>query len=189
MNVYIKQGGHCGMKLRIGPIVATAALSAVLLFGGWHLYRHYGIEQPLDRLAKSVPGVQSAETELNGNEVVLKVGLAADADLAEVYRKVTENGASSLGGRTLQLVVEGKPSDKLEQIWSQALFDVAQAMDRSQYSDIREAMRSLMKQYPGLTAVTEMDEHNVYVTLRSGNEAKFVVLPRQPAKIGVWPDA
>lgn len=177
------------MKLKIGPTVTTAALSAVLLFGGWYGYRHYGVEQPLDRIAESVPGVESAESSMSGNDVTLKVGLAADANLAEVYKKVTEQGASSIGSKTLQFVVDGGTNDDLEHIWSQALFDVAEAMDKGQYSDVRDAMASLAERYPNLETATEMDDDNVYITLRSGDDAKFVILPRQPAKFGVWPNA
>jgi len=177
------------MKIRILPLTITAALTAAILFGGWFAYRHYGIEKPLDRIAGSVPGVTSAVVETTNGQVNIDVELKQDANIAEVYRKLKEDGASEIGSKKLNLSAEGATNEKLEQAWSYSLFDVAQAMENRQYTGIREAMNKLSDQYPGVTAETSMDEDNVYVTLRDGENAKFVILPRQPATMEVWPNA
>lgn len=177
------------MKIRILPLTITAALTAAILFGGWFAYRHYGIEQPLDRIAGSVPGVTSAVVETTNGQVNIDLELKQDANIAEVYRKLKEDGASEIGSKTLTLSPKGTTNEKLEQAWRYSLFDVAQAMENRQYTGIREAMNKLSDQYPGVTAETSMDEDNVYVTLRDGENAKFVILPRQPATLEVWPNA
>ncbi|WP_027093606.1 hypothetical protein [Cohnella thermotolerans] len=177
------------MNLRIVPVTITAALSAALLFGGWFAYGHYGVEKPLERVAEAIPGVESAQTNSSVSEIDLKLKLSPDADLAEIYRQVQEKGADAIGGRTLKLSVEDSSSPALEKAWSQALFDVAEAMDHRKYSGVRDAMNALTKQYPGLTAATEMDDNNVYIRLRSGDAVKYVILPREPDKLGVWPNA
>lgn len=177
------------MTIRILPLTITAALTAVLLFGGWFAYRHYGIEQPLDRIAVSVPGVTSAVVETTNGQVNIDVQLKQDANIAVVYRRVKTDGASVIGNKSFTLTADGSSNDKLEQAWSYSLFDVAQAMENRQYTGIREAMDKLSGKYPGVTADTAMDEDNVYVTLREGANAKFVILPRQPATLEVWPNA
>ena len=177
------------MKIKILPLTITAALTAAILFGGWFAYRHYGIEQPLDRIAGSVPGVTNAVVETTNGQVNIDLELKQDANIADVYRKLKEDGASEIGGKKLNLSAEGTTNEKLEQAWSYSLFDVAQAMENRQYTGIREAMNKLSDQYPGVTAETSMDEDNVYVTLRDGVNAKFVILPRQPATMEVWPNA
>ncbi|MFC5531794.1 hypothetical protein [Cohnella yongneupensis] len=177
------------MKLKILPLTITAALTAALLFGGWFAYRHYGIEKPLDRLAGAVPGVTSAVVTTTNGQVNIDVRLKQDADVSEVYRKVKSDGASEIGGKKFTLTAEGQTNERLDKAWSYALFDVAQAMENRQYTGIREAMNKLSEQFPGMTADTSMDEDNVYVTLRDGTAAKFVILPRQPATLEVWPNA
>lgn len=177
------------MKIRILPLTITAALTAALLFGGWFAYRHYGIEQPLDRIAGSAPGVTNAVVETTNGQVNIDVQLKHDANIAEVYRRVKSDGASAIGGRTFTLTAEAESNDKLDKAWSYSLFDVAQAMENRQYTGIREAMDKLSDKFPGVTADTTMDEDNVYVTLREGTNAKFVILPRQPATMEVWPNA
>ncbi len=177
------------MKIKILPLTITAALTAAILFGGWFAYRHYGIEQPLDRIAGSVPGVTNAVVDTTNGQVNIDLELKQDANIADVYRKLKEDGASEIGSKKLNLSAEGTANEKLEQAWSYSLFDVAQAMENRQYTSIREAMNKLSEQYPGVTAETSMDEDNVYVTLRDGANAKFVILPRQPATMEVWPNA
>ncbi|MEK0314079.1 hypothetical protein [Cohnella sp. 56] len=177
------------MKMRILPIATTAVLSAAVLFGGWFAYRHYGVEQPLDRTAAKVPGVESAHTDMNADGITLKVKLSKDADLADVYRTVKEEGARSIGSKSLKLVAENADNEKLEKIWRSALFDVAQAMDRKEYTGIRDAMAKLSSETPGLEASTEIDDDNVYISLRLDGSAKYVILPRQGDRMEVWPNA
>ncbi|CAI6081043.1 hypothetical protein [Cohnella sp. JJ-181] len=177
------------MKLRILPIATTAVVSVTLLFGGWFAYRHYGVEQPLDRAAAKVPGVESAHSDMSADGITLKVKLSDSADLAHVYRTVKEEGARSIGSKSLKLVAEAPDNESLEKIWRSALFDVAQAMDRKEYTGIRDAMAKLESQTPGLKATTEIDEENVYVSLRLSGSAKYVILPRQGEQLEVWPNA
>ncbi|WP_256757342.1 hypothetical protein [Cohnella sp. WQ 127256] len=176
-------------KLRILPLTITAALTAAILFGGWFTYRHYGIEQPLDRVAKSVAGVESAQAEMSTGLVKVNVKLAPDANLGEVYRYIKQNGAGEIGNKQFELAVQQKDSARLDKVWGYALFDVAEAMENRKYSGIRDTMTDLSEQFPGVTVTTEMDDNNVYISMRDGDEAKFVVLPRQPATLGVWPNA
>ncbi|CAM3946059.1 hypothetical protein COLU111180_15980 [Cohnella lubricantis] len=177
------------MKLRWIPVAITAVLSAALLFGGWYAYGQYGVEQPLDRVANAIPGVESADTNRSISSVELQLKLSPDADLAEVYRRVQEEGAQAIGDKTLKLKVDDSSDPALEKAWSHALFDVAEAMDHKKYSEIRTAMDQLTKQYPEIEADTQMDGTNVYIRLRSGAAVKFVILPRESEKLGVWPNA
>jgi hypothetical protein len=177
------------MKLRILPLALTAVLTATVLFGGYFAYRHYGVEQPLDRVANGIPGVQSATVDMTAGQVKVNVDLAPNADLGAVYREVKKDGATMIGGRQLELAANSKNSPTLDKAWSYALFDVAEAMDTRKYSGIRDKLELLSQKFPGMTVKTEMDADNVYISLRDGDAAKYVVLPREPASIGAWPNA
>ncbi|WP_372634351.1 hypothetical protein [Cohnella sp.] len=176
-------------KIKLIPITITAALTAAILFGGWFAYRHYGIEKPLDKVAVSVPGVEAANIDMTGSLVRISVELAPGANLGDVYRTIKQDGAGEIGSRQLELKVTARGSELLDKAWSYSLFDVAEAMENRKYSGVREAMEKLSEQFPGVQATTDIDENNVYVSLRDGDAAKFVVLPRQPATMGVWPNA
>lgn len=177
------------MKLKIVPMTLTAALTAVFLFGGWFVYRHYGVERPLDRIAADVPGVKSASSELRGGEVVVTVELKPDADLATVYNQIRKNGDRAIGSKKLELNASADVSEQLNDAWSYSLFDIAEAMETHRYSGVREAMDKLSARFPGVTAKTSIDDDNVYISIRDKEAAKFVVLPREGARQAVWPNA
>jgi len=177
-------------KIKLIPITITAALTAAILFGGWFAYRHYGLEKPLDKVANAIPGVDSAKIAMTNGTVKVDVELAPDAELGTVYRKLKKDGAAEIGARQLELQATAKTSsERLEKAWSYSLFDVAEAMENRKYSGVRDAMDGLSDQFPGVSVKTDMDENNVYVSLKDGDAAKFVVLPRQPATLGAWPNA
>ena len=188
LNLMIEEGLD-DMKIKVAPLVLTVALSVGLLFGGWAAYRHYAVEQPLDRIAAAAPGVQSADAAMANGQVVMRLQLESDADLAGIYKQIKQDGAGQIGGKPIKLDVQSQSSEKLEQAWRYSLFDIAEAMETRRYSGIRDAMGKLGAQFPGVTAETDMDEDNVYIRLQDGQAAKFIVLPRQAATLEVWPNA
>ncbi|MFD2612061.1 hypothetical protein [Paenibacillus gansuensis] len=174
------------MKLRLLPIAITVILSAGLLFGGWFIYQSVAVENPLTAVVDSTPGVEKAQTSFGDDSIDIQLQLKADANAREVYQHIAREGASIIGGRELKLNVTNKTSPVLEKIWSQGLFQVAEAMETKHYADIPAALEKLAKAHSGLKVSTEMDEDNVYIRLSEGSTSKFVILPRIPAQMGVW---
>ncbi|MFD0711198.1 hypothetical protein [Paenibacillus sp. GCM10027626] len=178
------------MKLRIIPIAVTAAISAVLLFGGWYIFQNITAFQPLEQIVKDIPGVVSAKPDIGRDTVTVDITFNEDANIRKVYDTIAHEGSKVIGDRQLKLKIEQPDqSPKLNDIWAASLFDIAQAMERRQYKEIPAAMQKIAASHTGVSAVSEMDESNVYITLKDGNAVKYVVLPRNPERIGVWPDA
>ncbi|WP_339816545.1 hypothetical protein MKZ15_13650 [Paenibacillus sp. FSL R7-0216] len=177
------------MKLRIGPIAASIAISVLVLFGGWFLYRQWAIERPLENIVKSVDGVNQVEMDIKPDELALKLSLKPGTDLGALVRQIEQNGKDQIGNRTLKLDVEDHSSPTLDQLWENALFTVAQAMENKQYTQITAALKQMEQENDKLTATAEMDEKNVYITLTDGQYSKFVILPRTPERMGAWPNA
>jgi hypothetical protein len=176
-------------QIRIIPVLLTALLSGAVLFGGWFGYRHFAVEQPLAVTFAGIEGVTAYDPIVTENRVTVEISLDGTVNLAEVYRNIREQAGNALGGRELDLVIRQERNEKLEKIWSSALFTIAQAMENRRYADIPEAARKLEAAHAGLAIETEMDDYNVYITMKLDGAVKYVVLPRQPAVLGVWPNA
>ncbi|QGQ96831.1 hypothetical protein EHS13_19070 [Paenibacillus psychroresistens] len=176
------------MKLRFIPILITVAASSALLFGGWYFYQNNVVENPIKDVILGVQGVNQVSTNINNSQVSIDLKLNKDADLRNLYSTISKEGASLLRNRELKLNLESQTSPELEQWWSTALFDVAQAMDTKHYADIPQVLKAQDQEIPGLKVMTEMDETNVYVRLTDGEHSKYVILPRTPAQMGVWPN-
>lgn len=175
------------LKLRLLPILIAVLGSSAILFGGWFAYRSIAMENPMSRLLTGVPGVEKSEASIGSQKAVFTLKLNEQANLREIIQKINRDGASVIGKRELDVQVDSNTSPRLEEWWSRALFDVAQAMETKQYAKIPATLEEKAGEIPGLQVVTEMDENNVYVRLTDEEHSKYVILPRNPGKLGVWP--
>jgi hypothetical protein len=174
------------MKLRIVPIVSTVLISAALLFGGWFIYQNTAVKSPIEKIVQGIPGIIQSDIQLDRNSVNLTLQLSDDAKLRSVYEEITKKSKSVTGNRTLKIDLESQSSDQLDEWWSKALFNVAQAMETRQYGDIPSSLEELTAGTEGLNVLTEIDTDNVYVHLSEGSHHKYIVLPRTPVELGVW---
>lgn len=175
------------MKLRLLPVVMSVIISAGVLFGGWFAYTSLAMENPLSDIISKVPGVTSSTMKLDNNQVDIQVSLNPDANLRNVVDRIHKDGASIIGKRTVNINVTSNPSEKLDQWWSKALFDVAQAMETKHYADIPTTLQKYAEGVPNMKVDSEMDQTYVYIRLTDGDATKFIMLPRT-SQIGVWPN-
>ncbi len=175
------------MKPRVVPIVITAAITASALFGGWAIYNQVAVASPLHKAVQAADGVVSASKPvLSRDTVEVDVELEAGSDLKAVYDQITNTNAGALGSRKLELNVASHSNELLDGIWSNSLFAIAEAMETKAYSNIPPALENAAKPYDNVTVTSEMDDSNVYVTLRQEEAVKYVVLPRAAATLEVW---
>lgn len=180
------------MKLRLAPVLLTSLLSATLLFGGFFLYRQFALQEPLQKIVSEYEGVKDSHISINRNEVTLKLELQPGTKLRELVQHVSKEGNSVINGRSLKLDLEQHSNALLDEYWENAMFSVAEAMDSRTYTLIPAKLDDLKaqnSQYKDVVATTEIDETNVYVSLSIGEESKYIILPRQPATLGVLNNA
>lgn len=187
---YKTGGNHLMRKPRVIPIVVTIVVSAAALFGGWTVYKQAAVAAPLSDALQNVPGVVKAEKPaISQDKVQVSVELSQEASLKEVYAAIGKKSNEVAAGKQLAVDIKSKEDKRLDGLWQKALFEVAEAMETKTYSDIPKTMDRVVAGQAGVQAKTEMDETNVYITLVSGQDAKFIVLPRTPNKLGVWGNA
>lgn len=177
-------------KPRVIPIIITAAIAASLLFGGWSIYNQVAVAAPLEQAVKEIDNVVKASKPVMTREQVrIELELAPNANIRTIYETISKNGKDVFGDRELVLQFQTKPNEQLDEIWYASLFEIAEAMETKSYSDIPNAMSEAIKPYKGVTVTTEMDDKNVYITLKNEQSVKYVVLPRTPAQLEVWTNA
>ena len=176
------------MKLRLLPVLVSLLVTTAVLFGGLFVYRSEAMEKPLLNIVQGTEGVERAEMDISSNKISLRLELAPQASLREIMQHIRTEGAHKIGNRALDVVVTNDTPAELDKWWSGALFEVAQAMETKQYAKIPEALNAQAAQLEGLQVATEMDDDNVYIRLTKDGRSKFVILPRTPARLGVWPN-
>ncbi|MNZ63971.1 hypothetical protein D3C78_821290 [compost metagenome] len=178
------------MKPRITPIIITAAISAVILFGGWSVYHQVAVAAPLEKAVADIEGVKSiGKPVISEEQVMIDVVLESGANVRSVYNGIEKNGSDVIGDRALKLNIKTESDEQLESLWSSVLFDIAEAMETRAYSSIPDVMKDAAAQTKGVSVTTEMDETNVYITITNEASVKYVVLPRTPIQMGVWQNA
>lgn len=176
------------MKLRLLPILSSIIVSSAVLFGGWFLYDSYAMESPLSEIVQQTNGVSQSDISIGSGKVSVRLTPKSDASLREIVKAIKEKGASIIGSREVEFVVSDTTTPELDRWWSSALFEVAEAMENKQYAAIPAALEARIGTLPGLNVQTEMDDQFVYVHLTDGAHDKFILLPRQAQKMGVWPN-
>lgn len=175
------------MKPRVVPILITAAITASVLFGGWAIYNQVAVAAPLEQVVKEIEGVVSSEKPVMGrDQVTIELVLAPNANIRNVYETIAANGKDVFGDRRLELEIKEEPSEQLDELWYASLFKVAEAMETKTYSNIPIAMKDAAKSYNDVSVTTEMDDTNVYITIKGKEAIKYVVLPRTPAQLEAW---
>lgn len=175
------------MKLKLIPIIAAVVGSSAILFGGWFVYHSVAMENPLSEVLNGSPGVERSEAQIDGNKIVFDLSLNKQAHLREIVHDIQSESEAVAGGREITIDIDdSNSSPALEEWWSRALFDVAQAMETSQYAQIPASLEQKSAELEGLAVQTEMDDKNVYVRLTEGEHVKFIILPRNAPKMGVW---
>ncbi|ULL15606.1 hypothetical protein DVH26_14835 [Paenibacillus sp. H1-7] len=176
------------MKLRLLPVLVSVVISASVLFGGWFAYQSYAMENPLESIVAKTPGVDLVNTRITNNEAIVELKLQPGTSLRETYAKIQNESTAFLGKKELKLKVVNDTTPEMEQWWSSALFDVAQAMETRHYAQIPTTLQSRVKNASDMKVATEMDDKFVFITLTDGDKSKYVMLPRTPEKMGVWPN-
>ncbi|MFD0958859.1 hypothetical protein [Paenibacillus chungangensis] len=177
-------------KPRLIPVVLTAAATAVLLFGGWGIYKQLAVSAPLHDMLHEVNGIAyAAEPVIDKDKVAVTVQLSEDASLREVYGDIAREVKDIAGDKQLEVSIKDEVDEELERLWHASLFDIAEAMETKTYSAIPAAMEKAVQGSEQLEVDTEMDNTNVYITMKNGAATKHIVLPRTPQQLGVWPNA
>ncbi|PZE21906.1 hypothetical protein [Paenibacillus xerothermodurans] len=177
------------MKLRLLPIVLSVAISAIVLFGGWFVYQSVAMENPLTEVINNTPGVELVNTHITNGKAELELKLQPGTNLREVYSRIQKEGAEILGDRVFAVKVVNESSPEIDSWWSSALFDVAQSMETRQYAEIPKNLQERAAASGGsINVSTEMDDKYVYIALTDGEKSKYVMLPRTPTLMGVWPN-
>lgn len=174
------------MKIRILPVALTAALSLIVLLGGWFLYRQTALERPVEKMLSQYPGVTRAQVTITQNKALLKLDLQSNVDLRAMIAELRKKEGSLLGDRVIALDIADHSTPEIDDLWKQASFSVAEAMANKRYTMIPDTLSKIQSEHGGYTILSGMDEQYVYVSLSSSsdkNANKYIILPLTAATV------
>lgn len=168
-------------RIRIVPIMMIFMVSLSVLFGGWELYRKFGLVGPLEQQLTADKNVTHVESVVNGQDREIKITLKPVADLQTTYEDLEKVVDQQLGSSVKIDLVDTR---------SQALKDEYRAIQPILYSGIAKGDFEAMIQNAekaakasGTDATITMDEQNIYVNLEKQGHHLYEVLPYKLLKL------
>ncbi|MFV9510654.1 hypothetical protein [Tepidibacillus sp. LV47] len=158
-------------------------ISLIVLFGGSFLYQDFRIEKPIKEAINEIKGVKLQQIQLDKEKVILTLDVSNIDNFVNTYHQIEERVVPIIGKRELQLHFESNQDQALLHAWNQAYFDVAQAIDKNEYSTIPTVVKKIKSQAHLDKVGYGMDEKSVYIDLHAGDKSLYVILPRKDDQV------
>ncbi|TCS84174.1 hypothetical protein [Tepidibacillus fermentans] len=159
--------------------VIVFMISLLVLFGGRFIYQNYRIEQPIQVAMSEIKGVKLNQIQYDQQKVELTIVVQDVENFVDTYHQIENKIQPMIGKRELQLHFVNNQDQTLLRAWNQAYFNIAQAMDKNEYSTIPIVLEKLKKQSRLDKVGYGIDEKNVYVDLHVGKKSLYFILPRR----------
>jgi hypothetical protein len=169
------------MQTRKKPWTILLSLTATLafLFGGWFLYQKMEIEEPIRHVVGQMKSAQLTQLKVEKDQVSVMLKVTKPEQFPEEYRNVSKSLGEIVQNKQIVLSISNK-KNQLKEVWRDGVFAFTEAVDLHQYSKIPMMLADWKQKYHLDEAVTQMDEANVYVYLKRGQDEFFVLVPRYP---------
>lgn len=150
------------------PVLLLAlAFTLALLLGGNALLQAAGIEGPLIRELKALPGV----SDVTLGEGELQVRLAPSADLAATYQAIASRA------ERYELVLVDDRDAALAAFYSEVQFALFEGLQTGRYVEMKEQVDALAAAQ-GLTHQLSLDDRMLYLSAQHEGHSLFVALQR-----------
>jgi hypothetical protein len=166
------------MKVRVLPIFLSILFSSLLFFGGWYVFQNQFVKKPIANEIATMKGVKLNHINVNRDSVVLDLSFANSEKFADQYKQIQKIVSQKSNGKSAVIEL-ASPSKDLKKLWDENAFAIAEAMDLHTYSRIPGVLNDIKKKHNLTSALSDMDEENIYIYLNDGKDSYYTVLPRQ----------
>jgi hypothetical protein len=165
------------MALKKGPIALSLLATLALLFGSWFVYEKMEVENPILEHIRSMKSVNLVSFENERDTLRVTFDIQHPNQFPNEYRQLQNLLQRVAPNKAAVVELDGKDKD-LDATWEKALFPLTEVMQLHQYSRIPGILEELKKTQQLEQAMAKMDDENVYIYLKKGDEERFEILPR-----------
>jgi hypothetical protein len=171
-------------RIRVLPTLVIAVTALIVFFGGWIMYRNYGLIRPLERDLSNMTPVQHVDVVVNNHTKEIRVTLKRVSDLMTAYQSVREKVANSLGA-DVNLVILDNRSKELSDFYQNDQPLIFESIAKGNYTSMIDALKRHAEK-AGITARVTMDKNNIYIQLEKGANYLYEVVPyHEPKQIQI----
>lgn len=154
-------------RIRIVPTLVVIVVSLLILFGGWAIYRNFGLEHPTEQALVKIQSVQNADVLVSNQVRVVKITVKNVKDLQTTYHKIKQVVAQSLGSDTQIQVIDNR-TDALTNLYQTLQPALYEGIHKGNYTEMIQSITNNV-QKSGATAKVTMDSKYIYIQLVQGN--------------------
>lgn len=164
-------------RIRMVPILAIVCVTLSLLFGGWELYRNFGLVRPLEEQLMATGTVEHVESVVNGQQRVIKVDMKQVPDLQAAYLQVETIVKDRLGSYvTIDLV--DKRQDELRNTYRDLQPALYAGIAQGEFPAMIQKMNDQAKQEQ-IESKISMNDQYIFVELKKADHYLYEVVPYQ----------
>jgi hypothetical protein len=162
-------------RVRLVPIVFIAIISLAVLFGGWQAYQHYGLVSPIQTTLKQLKYVDGVKVD-TGSPTVVTIQLNSNVkDLQYDYDVIVQDVQNEVGG-TYAIKLLDRKNEDLTTLYESIQPVIGEGLVHGNYTEMMAAVDALAAK-AGVDYRFTMDQHNVFVQLKKGNNFLYDVVP------------
>ncbi|ASS75283.1 hypothetical protein CIG75_09985 [Tumebacillus algifaecis] len=164
-------------RIRLIPILAITCVTLSLLFGGWELYRNFGLVRPLEDQLMAAGTVEQVESVVNGQHREIKVTMKQVSDLQTAYEVVEKVVQEALGPSvTIDLV--DRRQDQLQQTYQNLQPTLYAGIAKGEFPEMIKSMSAQAK-LEGIESKISMNENHIFIELNQDGKYLYEVVPYQ----------
>jgi hypothetical protein len=159
------------------PLVALFALALTLsvLFGGWMVYRSYGIVKPVQDALSHLPYVAAVHISPNDTAHSVEVALKPVNDLGAAYREILKIVQRYMGAGTAISITDQR-SNALSTLYENEQPMIFEAIAKKNYTELVRQIAADSRHF-GVQGKVTMDQNNIYIQLKKGENYLYDVVP------------
>lgn len=162
-------------RIRFVPVLLIFGVTLTVLFGGWIVYRDYGLVRPLKQELTNSKQVETVAVNLRGSNRQIAVTLKQVPDLQSAYREIRTTVKEAMH-TDLQIQIHDQRTPELERLFQSYQPVIFSGIDRGDYTNMIDTIAQRAGK-DGIHAIITMDRDNLYIQLEKGNHYLYEVIP------------
>ncbi|BCJ85439.1 hypothetical protein [Effusibacillus dendaii] len=163
-------------RIRLLPTLIFFAAAMILLFGGWTLYRDFGLVRPLEQELKGTHQVVQVDVTVKGTQKSITVSMNRVDDLQTAYRDIIDKVSETFNTETT-VKIRDKRTPEMEALFQAYQPVIYEGISKGSFTDMIDTIQKRAKQDGMSRAVVTMDRENIYVQLEQADHYLYEVIP------------
>lgn len=162
-------------RIRFVPVLLIFGVTLTVLFGGWTVYRDYGLIRPLQQELSESKQVETVVVKVAGSDKQIEVALKRVPDLQKAFLEIQSKVQAGMH-MDLPIRIHDQRTPELERLFQSLQPILYSGIDRATYTEMIETIEKRAAK-DGVRAFITMDRDYLYVQLETDTHYLYEVLP------------